>query len=420
MLQTLGILNIAEQILLPNRLNFDYFSNKYNNLNHTNTKLRILLIGEFSRLHNSLKEGLLALGHEVVIVGNGDGFKNYPVDLSTKAKWCETQIGKIPRSVVYRIFRYDIAQIEFGIRFYFHLKKLKGFDVVQLINESAIQTVPLLERWLLKKIIRQNKKIFLLCCGVDHLVAKFLLHKRARYSIMNPYFENTLSHPEYLFVLDYLSGDRKKTHQLVYRNCQGVIASDIDYVLPMQHHPKYLGLVPNPVNTDKITYSENIPSHKINVFLGINRQTYYTKGIGYFEKALQAIENKYAEKVNIIVSENLPYESYIALFDTAHIVLDQVFSFDQGYNALEAMAKGKVVFTGAETEFLEHYGLHENQVAINALADVDYLVERLSWLIENPQQIEKMGTAARKFIEDEHDYLKIAEKYVKTWEKQSV
>ena len=37
--------------------------------------MKILLIGEFSRLHNSLKEGLLALGHEVVLVNNGDGFK---------------------------------------------------------------------------------------------------------------------------------------------------------------------------------------------------------------------------------------------------------------------------------------------------------------------------------------------------------
>ena len=45
-------------------------------------QMRILLVGEYSRLHNSLKEGLLALGHEVVLVGNGDHFKNYPVDIS--------------------------------------------------------------------------------------------------------------------------------------------------------------------------------------------------------------------------------------------------------------------------------------------------------------------------------------------------
>ena len=38
-------------------------------------------------------------------------------------------------------------------------------------------------------------------------------------------------------------------------------------------------------------------------------------------------------------------------YEQAHIILDQVYAFDQGYNALEAMAKGKVVFTGAEAIF---------------------------------------------------------------------
>jgi hypothetical protein len=39
----------------------------------------------------------------------------------------------------------------------------------------------------------------------------------------------------------------------------------------------------------------------------------------------------------------VPYATYIELYNKSHIVLDQVFSYDQGYNALEAMAKGKVV-----------------------------------------------------------------------------
>ena len=43
--------------------------------------MRILLIGEYSRLHNSLKEGLIELGHEVIIMAEGDGFKKYPVDI---------------------------------------------------------------------------------------------------------------------------------------------------------------------------------------------------------------------------------------------------------------------------------------------------------------------------------------------------
>ena len=100
--------------------------------------MRILLVGEFSRLHNSLKEGLVALGHEVVIIANGDGFKNFPADLSTKAKWSESKLGNFFRQIIFRITNWDAAKLEFGIRFYFHLNQLKNFDIVQFINESTL------------------------------------------------------------------------------------------------------------------------------------------------------------------------------------------------------------------------------------------------------------------------------------------
>ena len=78
------------------------------------------------------------------------------------------------------------------------------------------------------------------------------------------------------------------------------------------------------------------------------------------------------------------------------------------------MAKGKVVFTGAENEFLKQYHLTE-KVAINALPDVDYLVNELSYLIENPNEIIAIGKRARTFVEKEHHYTKIAEKYLEVW-----
>ena len=80
------------------------------------------------------------------------------------------------------------------------------------------------------------------------------------------------------------------------------------------------------------------------------------------------------------------------------------------------MAKGKVVFTGAENEFTKHYNLTE-RVAINALPDVDSLVNKLSFLIENPDEIIAIGKRARAFIEKEHHYIRIAEKYLEIWGK---
>jgi hypothetical protein len=63
---------------------------------------------------------------------------------------------------------------------------------------------------------------------------------------------------------------------------------------------------------------------------------------------------------------------------------------------------------------MSHYNLSEN-VAINALPDVDYLVNQLSFLIENPNEIIAIGKRARSFIEKEHDYVKVAHQYLKKW-----
>ena len=377
--------------------------------------MKILLIGEFSRLHNSLKEGLVALGHQVTIIGNGDGFKNYPVDLSTKALFCETKLMRLPRNAIHKFTNFDIALIEFGIRFYFHLKKLKNYDVVQLINEKPIQTLAFLELWLLKRVFKQNKNVFLLCCGVDYKVMQHMLSKKEPYSILNPYFEgNKEAEKEVKFMFDYTTKNHLKIHQFIYANCNGIIASDLDYVNPIKDELKFLGLIPNPINTDKIELIKWNVTDKISIFLGINRGTYNAKGIVFFEKALQIIKEKYNDSVEICIVENVPYLEYIKRYNSAQIVLDQVYAFDQGYNALEAMAKGKVVFTGAENEFETYYNLSK-EVAINALPDVDYLVSKLSYLIENPNEITAIGKRARLFIEKEHNHIKIAKKYCEKW-----
>ena len=130
---------------------------------------------------------------------------------------------------------------------------------------------------------------------------------------------------------------------------------------------------------------------------------------------MQIIANKYPEKVSISSTIDLPYTKYIQSYDQAQIILDQVYSYDQGYNALEAMYKGKVLFTGAEKEWLQYYNLKENSIAINALPNADYLVEKLEWLINNPNQIQSIGSHASTFVKQHHDYITIAQRYLDTW-----
>lgn len=380
--------------------------------------MRILLIGEYSRLHNSLKEGLLTLGHEVTLVSDGDSFKQYPSDYFITPARTTNGILNMGRQLLFRLFKHDIAYWERGLRFYRLLPKFKNYDVVQLINEAPIKTVPFFERYLLNKVANQNKKTFLLCCGIDYTVTKYMMEKKPRYSLIEPYLNDNSLINEYRYILEYVTPERKKMHEFIYNKINGVIASDIDYALPLKDNPKFIGLVPNPINPANLEYIDNTVTGKVIIFLGINRSNYNQKGIPYFEKALKIIKQKYPDKVEIIISESLPYNDYIKVYNKAHILLDQVYAYDQGYNALEAMAKGKVVFTGAEKEFTEHYNLTE-RVAINALPDVDTIVRDLSYLIDNPNEITAVSKRARNFIEKEHEYTVVAEKYLEMWGKNS-
>lgn len=78
--------------------------------------MKILLIGEYSNVHNTLAKGLRELGHEVCVISNGDFWKNYPRDIDASRK-----PGKI-------------GGIQLLCRLWTLLPKMRGYDVVQLIN----------------------------------------------------------------------------------------------------------------------------------------------------------------------------------------------------------------------------------------------------------------------------------------------
>jgi hypothetical protein len=65
--------------------------------------MRILLVGEYSRFHNSLKEGLQKLHHDVTLVGRADSFKNFPIDISLDVTFFNKKLPNLFRQFMYRI-----------------------------------------------------------------------------------------------------------------------------------------------------------------------------------------------------------------------------------------------------------------------------------------------------------------------------
>lgn len=379
----------------------------------------VLLIGEFSNLHNTLKKGLAASGHRAKIISSGSGFKNLPNDYSIKPRYSDWLLGNTDGFLLKKIYNI-FAKTERGIRFYFLLNEVQKYDVIQLINERSIETFSFLEHWFLKKIIQKNKNVFVLSTWVDYITMNYYLKNKAYTSILQPYFLNKNLKKHYKYAFYYISRRHHKIHQLLYKKSRGFITTDLDYAIPLQENSKHLGLIPNPIDVDLIKYIPPIIEDKIIIFLGISDLSYTEKGIEFFVNALKKIKAQYHDQVEIIIAKNLPYREYIECYNKCHILLDQVFSNDQGFNALEAMAKGKVVFTGAEKNFLDYYNVKEGEIAINAKANVDDLVNKLSELIRNPEKIITIGLNARRFVEHRHHYIIQAQKYVEVWSDSSI
>lgn len=380
--------------------------------------MKILLVGEYSNLHNSLKQGLEALGHQVTLVSSGDSFKKFPSDYSYEPRYSKLKIIHFIHKIFVKLRIINFQKVESALRFYKFLLQNKQYDHIQLINSDVMVTYPILSRFLYKKLFRKSENIHLLVCGEEVPIIHYYHKDREGYHILTPYHKDKNLKKHYHFSLKYLKKSYQKTFNLLFQKCKNLITSDFDYETPMKKMGYKTYFIPNPINTDKITYTTNLVEDKIRIFLGINRLSYLKKGIVIFEEALQKIKSEFSEKVEIIVTENIPYETYIRLYEKAHILLDQTYAYDQGYNALTAMAQGKVVFTGAGKDWQHHFGIEENTVAINAIPDAEYIYEKLKWLIENPEKITEIGENARNFVEKEHHYIRIAELYLQVWNQK--
>ncbi|PTX61155.1 glycosyltransferase involved in cell wall biosynthesis [Kordia periserrulae] len=376
--------------------------------------MRILLVGEYSRFHNSLKEGLQKLQHDVTLIGRADNFKNYPIDVSLEATFFHKKIPNAFRQLFFKIFKIDIAFLEITYRFYKHRKSFRNYDVVQLINEFPFATTPFVERKLLKYLFKHNKKVFLSSCGDDFHYVNFILNADLPYHMLTAYQKDKSTKKWFQYSLQYLSKSHEKLHHFVMKNINGIIPANFDYEMAYRNHPKVLPLIPFPINIDVLKFQPLEYNGKVIIFHGVNKVNYLKKGNNLIEKALQLVAKKYPNQVEIKTAENLPYSEYIQTYNEAHIIMDQLYGYDQGYNALEAMSKGKVVFSGAEKDFLAYYQI-EQPVLMNATPNVDDLVEKLSELIENPEEMMAIGKRARAFVEEFHQYETVAQQYVSLW-----
>lgn len=357
--------------------------------------MRILLLGEFSAFHKNLKEGLVALGHEVVLASHGDGWKKIESDIDLNYH--------------HKLLKDGISNRVFPI---LHINQLTGFDVVQIINPFLMYRKLFPAKQYLQYICKRNKKSFLVGAGEDSFVWK-VARKKMRYGPFDDYLKYDIKSDTF-----FMESKKAYQHNLNILNMvDGIIPIMYDYEIAYEEYSnqdKIKKTIPIPMNIDKIEYKPNkIKDGKIVIFHGLNR--YGFKGTKYIEEAFDYLREKYPNDLELIIDGGLPLDEYLELMGKTNVVIDQMNSYSLGVNGIYAMAMGKVVIGGAEPESLKSNYRVTTSPIINVTPNSIELIKVIENLIEKKNSIENMGIESREFVKQHHDYKKIAQEYLKIW-----
>lgn len=358
--------------------------------------MKILLFGEFSGFYNCLKDGFKALGHDVFLASDGDNFKNLPSDFRWDANVGE-KLGKLKT-----VFNY--ANIMF------HRKKFTGYDVVLLIAANNISSKKL---WLNKPIydfiLANNKKVYLSGAGVNGLIFDYWYDSNSKYrSYVDGYFLDS-SAPQY-----FHNEKLKEWEEELLSRVDGYIPIWYEYAEPLRTNKAYRRTIRIPVNLKQFDYKPNtIKDNKIVFYHGVTRAC---KGTRFIKPAFEKMQKAYGNKAEFICAGKLPFKEYMEVVERTNVIVDDANSYSIAMNGLFSLMKGKIVMGGAEPIANKEYGYKYNPV-FNICPDVDQICSVIEEIINRKDEIDVWGKQGRKFVEEYHNYVDIAQQYIDIFEQ---
>ena len=377
--------------------------------------MKILLMGEYSNVHATLAEGLRKLGHHVTVLSNGDFWKNYPRDIDLVRK-----PGKLG-GIMYMMKLYTIVH------------KLRGYDIVQLINPMFLELKAERIFPIYQYLRKHNKKIILGGFGMDYYwVSVCCKDKPLRYSDFNIGDELRTNADALKERKDWLGTEKGRLNQMIAEDCDGIITGLYEYWACYQPgFPQKTTFIPFPIkpklitsgNGNSYTNAENhqvipldIPK-KVKLFIGINKSRSEYKGTDIMLKAAQAIAKKYPDKAELRIAESIPFAEYVKMMNGSDAILDQLYSYTPSMNPLEAMARGIICIGGGEPENYEI--IHEDKLRpiINVLPNYESVYQELEHLVLHPELIPLLKQQSIEYISKHHDYIKVAKRYEAFYQK---
>ena len=372
--------------------------------------MRILLIGEYSNVHYTLAKTLRKSGHEVLLVSDGDGWKNYPRDID-----------------VSRRHRGIIGSICLRLKWLWYLRKLKGYDVVHLINPHFTDMAPSYDKKITDYLAHHNRHLTLGLYGDDYVVMKGQGDGILEYSDTWAYGKEINTETEKARIHAWTVSCKNVCNECTAK-AEALIAGLYEYYYLYDKSldnvsRKKLHYINFPIDIDEsdmLASKENksTDDKRIKILISINKKRAKQKGTDQIIALFSRLGSEHPDKVSLLKAENVPFAEYQKMIASADVIADQMYSYTPAMNALEGMAQGKVVVSGGEEEFYDFIGENDLRPIINLRPFHDEENYRiLEETILNKSLIEKMKLEARQFINKYHDSQKIAQQYIDLWNR---
>lgn len=365
--------------------------------------MKILLLGEASFVHSTLRKGFEALGHDVVLVSSGNIWDcPRDIDVSRNMRW--GKLGGL--KVVWKILT--------------NIRVFIGNDIVQM---NDFHTMPLKVRWnelFFKFLKRFNNKVVRGCWGDDIVVfdaqARGVLAYSDTHIGTKPI--NVEQHkwrieeqnlPEFVSCCRYVNKHADAFAACLYEYY--VYYNTEEYRARLHYMPLPMEIP----DADSVKVKGR--QWPIKVLVGIQKRRDFIKGAGIIAALVERIAAEHPDKVEVRKVHDVPYGEYCNMLAEADVLVDQLYSYTPSMNSLAAMARGTVVIGGGEEEYYEFIGEEELRPIINVRPFQDeYNLKVLRDALLTPGKISQLSCQSAAFARKHHDYMAVSRQYLKMYE----
>lgn len=364
--------------------------------------MKVLLVGEFSNVHNTLQQGLRELGVTVDTLNAGDGYRKFHSDI---------------RPVV---IKNHFIRKQYNDIFVSYLSH--KYDVIQFMHECEWGRVPGLNLKAAVPLARNARLSVLLSAGCNWEYFKYGKEKVG------------ISPCEECLKYD-CKGQCYKVHQChhyhssVERKVQYAMQKTVKMIVPMCYEydvcdksgpfaDKVVHSIGMPIKTAvQGTFAPTDPSKKLIVYHPLNRRGF--KGTVMVEKAFDILREKFGDTVEFVIQGGMPYEQYTQFIRQVDIIVDQKNDVTFGMASLQAMAERKILITGNYRNRISDpdYAYLKSAPAFELGTTVEEIVNNIASVIERRSEFDTLREKGAAYVRANHDYKKIARQFLDLYEE---